>query len=53
MIIRLPKVRILVDKNLVKTSLKEWARPCYFSRTGLQSTQTKNSFGTDQADVFR
>ncbi|CAN6476842.1 unnamed protein product [Victoria cruziana] len=43
MIIRLPEleVEILVDRNPIKTSFEEWARPGYFSRTiakGLDTT---------------
>lgn len=56
MIIRSLEVRILVDRNLVKTSFEEWATLCHFSRTGLQAPKPKTRgngvFGTDQANIF-
>ena len=33
MIIRSPKLKILVDRDHIKTSFQEWAKPGYFSTT--------------------
>ncbi|KAL9419595.1 hypothetical protein AB3S75_037375 [Citrus x aurantiifolia] len=35
-----PKVKILVDRDPIKTSFKEWAKPGHFSRTIAKGPKT-------------
>ena len=47
-----PEVKILVDRDPIKTSFEEWAKPGHFSRTIAKGDVGKGTFAGDVTEYF-